>query len=186
LFELAYFLGARPCEYLGLQWSDFDKKGQRITIQRSLKWRKAGDWYVEPPKTEKGIRTIVLTPEIVRGLEDHRRRQLEMRMKAGADWEDTSFVFTDVTGAPLPIDHVRQIHLKVLADAGLPETFNLKISRHSCATGMLKAGIHPKIVSERLGHAKISTTLDIYTSIEEAQHRDASERIGQMFGIGKK
>src|SRR5262249_44070189 len=149
MFLLAYYLGARPCEYLGLRWTDYDKKEQRVTIRRSLKWRRAGEWYEEPPKTEKGIRAIPITPEIARGLEDQRRRQLEMRMRAGSTWTDTGFVFTAEDGEPLRTDHVRRIHKKVLADAKLPSTFKLKVSRHSCASALLKAGVHPKIVSER-------------------------------------
>jgi integrase len=186
MFQLAYYLGARPCEYLGLKWADVDKKERRLTIRRSLKWRKAGEWYEEPPKTVKGTRTIPITPDIVRGLEDQRRRQLEAKMKAGPDWTDHDFIFTSKTGEPLSLNRVRHIHKKVLADAGLPETFNLKVSRHSCASALLKAGVHVKVVSDRLGHAKISTTLDIYSVIEEEQQRDASERLGEMFGIGKK
>jgi len=185
MFRLAYFLGARPCEYLGLKWSDLDKKAGQVRIQRSLKWRKAHEWYEEPTKTEKGTRTIPLTPEIVKGLDDQRRRQLETRMRAGAGWEDHGFIFTDDYGAPLHIDHARHIHKKILADAGLPPTFKLKVSRHTCASALLKADVHPKIVSERLGHAKISTTLDIYSAIEEEQQRDASERLGEVFGFGK-
>lgn len=186
MFALAYFLGARPCEYLGLKWTDCDKKNQRITIQRSLKWRKPGDWYLEPPKTEKSVRTIPVTPDIARGLDAQRKRQLEAKMKAGAAWTDTGFIFTDEAGEPLQLTRARYLHKKILDAAGLPETFHLKVSRHTCASAMLKAGVHPKIVSERLGHARIATTLDIYTQIEEEQHRDASERIGNLFGIGKK
>jgi integrase len=186
MFHLAYYLGARPCEYLGLKWTDLDKKERLITIQRSLKWRCAGNWYIEPPKTEKGMRVIPLTGEIVKGLETHRRRQLEMRMKAGSTWTETGFVFTAEDGEPLNLDRARYVHKLILSDAGLPKTFKLKVSRHSCASALLKAGVHPKVVSDRLGHAKISTTLDIYTAIEEAQQRDASERLGDMFGIGKK
>lgn len=186
MFLLAYYSGCRPCEYTGLKWADYEKKGQSVTIRRSLKWRSAREWYEEPPKTEKGTRTILLTPDIARGLEDQRRRQLELKLKAGATWGGHDFIFTDEAGEPLHIDHVRHIHKKVLADAGLPSTFKLKVSRHSCASALLKAGVHPKIVSERLGHAKISTTLDIYSAVEEAQHRDASERLGEVFGIGKK
>lgn len=186
MFRLAYFLGARPCEYSGLKWRDVNWKAQTVTIQRSMKWRKAGDWYTEPPKTEKGLRTIALTPDLMTGLESHRRRQLEQRMKAGANWPDHGFVFTDEIGEPLNLARARTIHKKILADAGLPAAFNLKVSRHSCASALLKAGVHPKIVSERLGHAKISTTLDIYTAIEEEQQREASERLGVLFGIGGK
>jgi integrase len=187
MFTLAYFLGARPCEYLGLQWHDFDKKNSGITIQRSLKWREGREWYVEPPKTEKGLRSITLTPDITAGLEAQRRRQLEMRMKVGAaNWPDHGFVFTDEIGEPITFGRARWLFRKILTDAGLPANFTLKVSRHSCASALLKAGVHPKIVSERLGHARISTTLDIYTATEEEQHRDASERLGAMFGIGKK
>jgi len=186
MFLLAYNLGARPCEYLGLKWGDIDLKGRRLTIQRSLKWRNAGEWYEEPPKTEKGTRTIPLTPDIARGLEVERKRQLEARLKAGADWADTGFVFTDELGQPLNFERVRRTHKKILADAGLPSTFKLKVSRHTCASSLLKAGIHPKIVSERLGHSSISITLDVYTMVEEDQQRAASEALGEMFGKGKK
>jgi integrase len=186
MFALAYFLGARPCEYLGLQWSDLDKQGSRITIQRSLKWRKSCDWYTTPPKTEKGVRTIALTPHFVAGLEAQRRRQLEQKMKAGASWPDHGFIFTVATGEPISLNHARHLHEKIRTDAGLPDTFALKVSRHSCASAMLKAGVHPKIVSERLGHASIAITLDVYTVIEEDQQREASERLGAMFGMGAK
>jgi integrase len=186
MFALAFHLGARPGEWLAIQWADCDLKARRVSIRRTLKWRRAGDWYTTPPKTEKGRRDIPITPEIVRGLEDHRRRQLEMRLKAGADWADNGFVFADPTGGPFDFERVRRLHKKILADAGLPETFALKTSRHTCASALLKAGVHPKIVSDRLGHSSISITLDVYTSVEEDQQRAASEALGEMFGGGKK
>jgi integrase len=86
MFRFAFFLGARPCEYLGLKWSDVDFKAKTVHIQRSLKRRVGGEWYTTPPKTKKSDRFIALTDEFVKGLEDHKRRQLEMRLKARADW----------------------------------------------------------------------------------------------------
>lgn len=109
-----------------------------------------------------------------------------MRLKAGADWTDNGFIFADPTGGPLEVERVRRLHKKILGDAGLPETFALKASRHTCASALLKAGVHPKIVSDRLGHSSISITLDVYTSVEEDQQRAASEALGEMFGTGKK
>jgi integrase len=163
-----------------------DLKARRASIRRTLKWRKVGDWYTTPPKTEKGRRDIPITPEVVRGLEDHKRRQLEMRMRAGADWTDAGFIFTDPMGGPLEFERVRRLHKNILIAAGLPETFALKASRHTCASALLKAGVHPKVVSDRLGHSSISITLDVYTSVEEDQQRAASEALGEMFGRGKK
>lgn len=185
MFRLAYFLGARPCEYLGLQWSDVDFKAQRITIQRSLKLRKGAEWYVTPPKTEKSIRSIALTPGFVKDLEDHRRRQLETRMKAGKTWKDHGFIFTDETGSPLKIYKVRVVHKQICVEAGLPETFKLKVSRHSCAAALLNDGVPLKMISERLGHSSIAVTGDIYSVVEEQQQREVSERIERLFSMGE-
>jgi len=184
MFRLAYFLGARPCEYLGLTWSDVDSKAQTVTIQRSMKRRKGGGWYLTPPKSPKSLRAIPITPDIARGLED--RRQLEARMKAGPDWTDHGFVFTDEVGEPLHMDRVRRIHKKILADVGLPETYKLKVSRHSCGSALLNDGVPIKMVSDRLGHASIAITADVYGVTEDRRQREVSERIEQLFGSGKK
>jgi integrase len=101
MFELAFYLGARPCEYLGLKWSDLNTKQAEITIQRSLKWRARDGWYTTPPKTEKSNRTIGLTPYFIGRLAEHRKRQLETKMKAGSAWADTGFIFTNEIGQPL-------------------------------------------------------------------------------------
>lgn len=186
VFALAFYLGARPCEYLALKWRDIDFKAQRATLQWSLKLRKGNEWYLTPPKTEKSARTIPLTPAIVKGLEDHRRRQLELRLKAGETWADHGFVFTDEVGEPLKIWTVRLVHKRICKEAGLPSTFKLKVSRHSCASALLNAGVPLKMISERLGHSSIQITADVYSVVEEAQQREASERLEQLFGIGKK
>lgn len=186
MFALAFYLGARPAEYLGLKWEDVDFSAQRITIRRSLKLRKGNEWYLTPPKTEKSVRAIPLTSAIVKGLEDHRRRQLETRLKAGQGWSDHGFIFTDDVGEPLKIWTVRLIYKRICKEAGLPSTFKLKVSRHSCASALLNAGVPLKMISERLGHSSIQITADVYSVVEEAQQREASERLEELFGIGKK
>lgn len=186
MFRLAYFLGCRPCEYLGLRWTDVDFKAGRVTVQRSLKWRKGGEWYTTAPKTAASVRTIALTAEMARGLEDHKRRQLEMRMKAGADWQDAGFVFTNEVGEPLKIAAVRKAHRRICEAAELPSTFKLKVSRHSCASALINAGVPLKMVSDRLGHASIKTTGDIYGVVDDRRQREVSERVELLFGIGKK
>jgi integrase len=187
MFRLAYFLGARPCEYLGLQWKDIDFKQAQVTIRRSLKRRrKQAGWYVTPPKTEKSVRVIALTEALVKDLEAHRRRQLEMKLKAGADWGGHDFIFTDATGELLHERQVRNVHRAICSAAGLPDTFKLKASRHSCASALLAAGVDLKTVSERLGHSSIAITADVYTVVAEQKQREASERLAEAFGIGKK
>lgn len=179
MFELAFFLGARPCEYLGLKWTDLDKSGRSVTIQRSLKRRSANDWYTTDPKTEKGVRKISLTDEIVQKLNARRREQLQDRLKAGPDWGDHGFIFTDEFGEPLKIMVVRNSYRAICKAADLPPDFMLKNTRHSCATALLKdPNIPLKAISDRMGHASVAITLDIYGVSEEEQQREISERMG--------
>jgi integrase len=186
MFELAFFLGARPCEFMGLQWSDVDWTGKRITIQRSLKQRIGGDWYTTPPKTDKSIRAIALTDSLVKKLEAHKRRQLEKKLKAGSTWTDHGLIFTDESGEPFRFEGMRRIHKAICKAAGVPESFSLKVSRHSCASGLLNDGVPLKMVSDRLGHSSIRVTADFYGVTEEERAREVSERAGRLFGIGKK
>jgi integrase len=169
-----------------LQWSDVDWQAKRVTVQRSFKRRKGAEWYTTPPKPDKSVRTIALTDALVKGLEEHRRRQLEVQLKAGADWCDAGFIFTDEVGEPLKIVAVRKIHRRICEAAKLSKAFKLKVSRHSCASALLNDGVPLKMVSDRLGHASIKTTGDIYGVVDDQRQREVSERIGQLFGIGKK
>jgi integrase len=186
MFELAFFLGARPCEYLGLMWSDVDFAGKRIVIQRSLKLRKSPDWYVTPPKTAKSTRMIALTDGIAKGLDAHRRRQLEMKLKAGREWTDHGFIFTDEAGEPLRFPTMRTVHKEICKSAGLPTTFQLKSSRHSLASALINAGEPLKAVSDRLGHSSIQITADVYGVTADERARAVSEKAERLFGIGKK
>jgi integrase len=82
--------------------------------------------------------------------------------------------------------NVRYRHRQICEDAKLPPTFQLKVSRHSCASALLNDGVHLKMISERLGHSSIAVTGDIYSVVEEAQQREAAERLERLFGSGKK
>jgi site-specific recombinase XerD len=128
----------------------------------------------------------VLTDAFVKALDEHRRRQLEARLKAGANWKDTGFIFTDEAGEPLKMYNVRYRHRQICADAELPPTFQLKVSRHSCASALLNDGVPLKMISERLGPSSIAVTGDIYSVVEEQQQREVSERLERLFGSGKK
>jgi integrase len=132
------------------------------------------------------VRAIALTEAFVRGLEEQRKRQLEARMRAGQEWDDHGFIFTDEYGSPFKIHVVRTVHKRICEAAGLPSTFKLKVSRHSCASALLNDGVPLKMISERLGHSSIAVTGDIYSVVEDQQQREVSERLERLFGSGKK
>jgi len=181
LFAVAFYSGARPCEYLGLKWGDLDLAGKKMTIQRSLKRRKAGGWYTVEPKTAKSRRSIPLIEPLLKGLAEHRTRQLEDRLKAGSAWQQHDFIFAADFGEPFRLYSVRYVYKKILKEAGLPNNFQLRISRHSCATALMSLGTNPKVVSERLGHSSVKITLDVYSHVSPGMQQEASEHVEKLF-----
>jgi len=183
LFVLALTTGLRPSEYFGLKWSDVDLEHGLVTVQRSLIWRsyKSGDWYFGEPKTPRSRRRIPLPASVVRALSEHRRRQAEGRLKAGAAYRNLDLVFATNEGQPLIRQNVIQKHFKpILKRAKLPETLRLYDLRHSCATLLLAANENPKVVSERLGHASITLTMDVYSHVLPDMQQGASDKLESL------
>ena len=179
LFTFALITGARPEEYLGLQWKDVDLQNATVTIRRTLVWRRrGGGWYYGQPKTNKSRRQIPIPFSLVSALTEHRRRQAEERLKAGPDWQDNDLVFTTAEGGPLMTQNLFRRHFKpILRRAGLPESIRLYDLRHSCATLLLAEGENPKIVAERLGHSTVVLTLDTYSHVLPNMQRAASDKL---------
>src|SRR5215213_734061 len=180
LFVLALTTGLRPSEYFGLKWSDVDLEHGLVTVQRSLIWRsyKSGDWYFGEPKTPRSRRRIPLPASVVRALSEHRRRQAEGRLKAGAAYRNLDLVFATSEGQPLIRLNVIQKHFKpILKRAKLPETLRLYDLRHTCATLLLAANENPKVVSERLGHSSITLTMDVYSHVLPDMQQGASDKL---------
>lgn len=177
VFTLALATGMRPSEYLGLQWKDADLKDGKVVVQRSLLRRKDG-WDFQEPKTPRSRRTIPLPATVTRALVEHKRRQAEQRLAAGPAYESHDLVFATASGQPLDENNLVRRHFKpILRAAGLPPAIRLYDLRHTCATLLLSAGENPKVVSERLGHATITLTLDTYSHVLPTLQQGAAERL---------
>ncbi len=188
LFVFALATGMRPEEYLGLQWKDVDLSGGTVTVRRALIWKdKGGGWYFGEPKTARSRRSIPLPASTTRALAEHRRQQAAERLKAGADYQQNDLVFATAEGSPLMPRNLKRRHFRpILERAKLPEDFRLYDLRHSCATLLLSAGEHPKVVSERLGHASITLTLDVYSHVLPTMQEAASQRLESILYGQKK
>lgn len=182
VFALALTTGMRPEEYLALQWKDIDLGRGIATVQRVIVWnRKGGGWRFTEPKTSKSRRSIPLPASILRFLRSHKRHQCEHRLKAGANYQQHDLVFATNEGAPLLIRNLLRRHFKpILIRAGLPESIRLYDLRHTCATLLLTANEHPKIVSERLGHSNITLTMDTYSHVLPSMQQGASEKLERI------
>jgi integrase len=179
LFSLALATGMRPEEYLALQWKDVDLKKGVLTVQRALAWhRKGGGFDFTEPKTAHSRRSIPLPASVIQALTSHKRQQAEERLKAGAVYQNYDLVFAALEGTPLMIRNLVRRHFKpTLTRAKLPASIRLYDLRHSCATLMLSAGENPKVVSERLGHASVTLTLDVYCHVLPTMQEAASEKL---------
>ena len=103
----------------------------------------------------------------------------------GAGWRDHDLVFARITGDPLHPERFSRDFDKRVARHGLPR-ISLHGLRHTWATLALQAGVHPKVVQERLGHATISITLDTYSHAVPAMEADAAETVaGLVFGFAR-
>jgi integrase len=178
LFTLMLTTGMRPGEALGLKWSDIED--DKIHVQHSLVTRGKG-WSLTEPKTSRSRRTIPMPISTVKVLQQHKTLQNQERLVAGPEYHNHNFVFASYNGEPLNIRNVVNRHFKpILKEAGLPETIRLYDLRHTCATLLLKAGENPKVVSERLGHASVVMTLDVYSHVLPDMQKKAAEKLENM------
>ena len=187
LFALALTTGMRPGEYLGLQWKDVDLAKGIVTVRRAVSFRPGGKWEFTEPKTPKSVRRIPLPPSVTAMLVAHQTKHAEKVAAARKRHEekdepfayiDLGLVFAGDQGQPLDLRNLTQRHFKaILKAAELPQELRLYDLRHSCATLLLAQGEHPKVVSERLGHASVTLTLDTYSHVLPTMQQQAAERL---------
>lgn len=185
LFTFALTTGMRPEEYLALKWKDVDFERGVVVIRRSLIWRpKLGGWFFDETKTSRSRRSIPVPKTVLRGLSELKERQAAERSQAGEHYIDHDLVFSNPQGGPLKLENLRRRHFHVILErAGLPKSIRIYNLRHSCATLLLAANEHPKVVGERLGHASVTTTLDVYSHVLPTMQQKATDKLeGMLFG----
>lgn len=163
LYVVAVTAGLREGELLGLRWEDVDLERGMLQVRRTLSEARSGRIF-EAPKSGKG-RHIRLTQKATIALRAHRRRQLEERMGKAGLWQEQGLVFPSEVGTPLSARNLQRHFKAALKRVGLPGTTRFHDLRHTCATLLLKQGVHVKYVQELLGHADIALTLNVYSHV---------------------
>ncbi len=175
--------GMRRGEILGLRWSDVDLEAGVASVVQTLA---VVDYHLtfSEPKTARGRRGVALDPVTVSAVRAHRARQAQERLVLGPAWRDTGLVFTAVDGSALHPERFSNWFEQHTTRAGSPRV-RLHDLRHSYATLALSAGVHPKIVSERLGHSTVAITLDLSSHVTVGMQQEAAARIAELvFGDG--
>lgn len=181
-FVLSATTGMRRGEVLGMRWNDVDFDAAQLAVVQTITTA-ANKVIVSPPKTPRSRRTIYLDAQTLKVLREHRRKQSEERLAAGPTWVGSNtLLFTNEVGELVRPDLLTRTFTRLSRTAGLP-IIRLHDLRHTYATLALKAGVHPKVVSERLGHATVAITLDLYSHVTPAIARDAADVVAaKIFG----
>ena len=162
--------GLRTGELIGLKWSDIDFENRTMKIERTMEFRyKVGEWRVGPPKSKSGYRTIPLTDEAIRILENQRSKNKSLKL-VPIEWKD--IVFLCRKGAPVKNSTYDTGLFKYCDRVGIPR-FSMHVLRHTFATRCIEGGMKPKTLQKILGHSNIGITMNLYVHItEDEKHRE--------------
>ncbi len=192
-FEILYYMaittGLREGELLGLKWSDIDWNSQSLLVQRQVQWPRKGigkdlpRYIFKSPKSKSSIRRIALGSRGIEKLKIQRQRVTMQRIVTGDRWEEHELVFPNLFGRPVePTNLIKEFN-RVLKLAQLPH-IRIHDLRHTSATLMLLMNIHPKVVSERLGHSDIGITLRLYSHAIPTMQTEAADKIDELLNFG--
>ena len=177
---MAVGLGLRRGEALGLSWDAVDLDAGVLTVRRTLERAGAEPTFGEP-KSARGNRTIMLPRLVADALYAHRKRQLEERLSAGAQWRDSGLVFTTPDGGALDGRNLNRLFKMILRRAGLPD-IRYHDLRHTAATLLLAQGVDVRTIMETLDHSQIGMTLNTYAHVVPALQREAAAKMNQILG----
>ena len=158
---LTVFTGVRLGELMGLEWQDVDFKNGIISINRSSQYLADMGVFTKVPKTESSIREIAIPEFIISLLEEYKLWYEEQKSIYGELWTNSDRLFVQADGKPMHPSTISKWFVKYVVQIGLP-VINFHGLRHTNASLLVSQNIDIAVISARLGHAQISTTLDFY------------------------
>lgn len=177
--QLGFYTGMRVSEVCGLTWDNVDLQEGKIYVEKILVNYK-GKWVFGTPKTKSSKRTIFIGQTLINILKQHRKIQSENRIKYADLYQDSNFVCTKENGENVTPSSAKSSTRKISKDLDI--SFNFHSLRHTHATLLLENGAKMKEIQERLGHSRISVTMDTYSHVTDKMRNetvDIMERLRQ-------
>ncbi|MCP8970467.1 site-specific integrase [Ectobacillus ponti] len=176
-FHLAITTGMRRGEILGLRWKDVDLEKGMLYVRQTLS--KDGKTFLTGAKTDSSVRSIKLSQETIAALKKHKARVASERLKGGAEYSNYDLVVCTAKGTPMNPENLKRTFIRLTKQADV-STIRFHDLRHTHATMLLAQGVHAKVISERLGHSNIKTTLDIYSHVLPSMQEEAANQIDAL------
>ncbi len=174
VFAVGLTTAARPSEYLALKWPDINWERGTVSIVRTLE-RVSGGWRFAETKRARSRRVIKLQEWVLELLGDL-HATMNSKSGCGAWGGGAGLIFKTPAGRPIDSDKLATKIKSILEQASLP-IIRLYDLRHTGATLALAAGVPPKVVSEQLGHASATFTLDIYSHVLPHMQEEAAAKV---------
>lgn len=178
-FLISIFTGMRQGEVLGLRWKDIDFEAQVIFVRQTLTQNaeiKAG------AKNEASVRSIHIPNKLIDELRTYRKQILQEKLILGQSYRDNDLVVCTRDGKPMIPRNFRKEFYKVVEKVGLPK-IRFHDLRHTHATILIQQNINVKLISERLGHVDIETTLNTYSHVLPDMQKSVSDKLDKIIGM---
>lgn len=182
LIKMALTTGMRRGELLGLEWEHIDLSDGVVSVEQTLNYTKDKGYFIKEPKTRNSVRKLSLPKPLLNELKKYRIVYLENRMKMDDMWKEGEhfFLFTAIDGKPLNPSSVYTWWGRFIKKNNLPY-IRFHDLRHTSATLLINEGAHMKTISNRLGHASISTTMNIYGHALKEADQKAADMFNHLF-----
>lgn len=177
---IAVLCGLRRGEIVALRWRHIDLANGTLTVSESIEQTKEGV-RTKPPKSGKG-RVVTLPAMLAARLRQFRVEQAEELLAIGVRQTAATYLYTREDGEPVQPRTLTQAWSKLAASSDLPK-IRLHDLRHAHATHLLGSKVHPKVASERLGHSRVSITLDLYSHVLPGMQEEAVARVDEALSL---
>ncbi|HZG81763.1 MAG TPA: tyrosine-type recombinase/integrase [Brevibacillus sp.] len=187
MITLAITTGLRRGELVGLEWKHIDLDSGTLEVKQSIAMMVNGEPIITEPKTKKSKRRISLPDALIDQLKEYYLHCRKVRFQMGDKWQggEHFFVFCNPDGKPF-YPETPYLHFRSFLKKNGLRYIRFHDLRHTSATLLINSGVHAKIISERLGHASIATTMNVYGHALQSADKEAANKFNSIIPMKNK